>query len=284
MRLFCLLQAGLLSNVTHNKLKLTSVEYAEVTREIDGDLSKLTIALEPECAAISCHKDRAHGDHRYMLVDIGGGTVDIVCHRMSAKGYIEELCHPIGNNFGGTVVNETFQHFLEKFVRDPGLKRYLDDGTPDQKAENKANLRELLYTTFEREKTNFDTDTEYFIRIPASFWRVYKDEIMAEVTDRNYNGDESVAICGDSDGPNLFITREKMADFFKPAIEEISKLLLSEQLLSGPIGKDITTIYGGRVWKLSICTFCASKLRIISKQDIMNLPSHQSPTLLLYVV
>ena len=85
---------------------------------------KLSLALEPESAAIHCRqkvkvasKVRQYLVHakNYLVVDIGGGTVDIASHAI-VEGCIEELAQPAGNFWGGTTVNEEFSNFSKSLL------------------------------------------------------------------------------------------------------------------------------------------------------------------------
>ena len=54
----------------------------------------------------------------YLVLDIGGGTVDITAHRLDSSRNIEVLNVPTGNDWGGTKVNKEFSKFLQKLVND----------------------------------------------------------------------------------------------------------------------------------------------------------------------
>ena len=48
--------------------------------------------------------------HRYMVVDCGGGTVDITVHEMSKEGgKLKELLKATGGPFGSTSVDDAFK-------------------------------------------------------------------------------------------------------------------------------------------------------------------------------
>ena len=49
---------------------------------------------------------------KYIVVDSGGGTVDISCHRFGHLG-IKEIVPPSGGDWGSSYVNENFVKFLE---------------------------------------------------------------------------------------------------------------------------------------------------------------------------
>jgi molecular chaperone DnaK (HSP70) len=49
----------------------------------------LVLALEPEVAALSCHRKKElvfRPSTKYMIVDCGGGTVDIAVHELDDQG------------------------------------------------------------------------------------------------------------------------------------------------------------------------------------------------------
>ena len=120
------------------------------------------IVLEPECAGIFCqnmvHDMKAsysddpgsQGIDRYMVVDIGGGTVDISVHQVGSKGKIDSVTPPIGNEFGGTKINEKFANLLSDIVKDEEFKLF-----KRRKPAAKGALSDMIYSKFEKEKRRF---------------------------------------------------------------------------------------------------------------------------------
>ena len=81
------------------------------------DPRRLIIALEPEGAAIAIEQNDGPKFSKYMIVDCGGGTVDICIHE-KVKGYsqkttIREIAMPSGGKWGGIYVDSQFAAFLE---------------------------------------------------------------------------------------------------------------------------------------------------------------------------
>ncbi|CAG0924129.1 unnamed protein product, partial [Notodromas monacha] len=115
---------------------------------------RLLIALEPEAAAIYCRKlkfwdlkDRSpamsthtwHGNTcfteyvikelekgtTYMVVDCGGGTVDITVHEiMDAEGNMKEIQKASGDACGSIEVDKAFEKLLEQVFGEAELKRW----------------------------------------------------------------------------------------------------------------------------------------------------------------
>ncbi|KAL4009139.1 hypothetical protein ACER0C_002991 [Sarotherodon galilaeus] len=93
----------------------------------EGTQEKLIIALEPEAASVWCKKLPADGfitqNHdggslsqgtQFMVVDCGGGTIDITVHKVLDGGALEELHKASGNNLGGQTVDRKFKEFLRE--------------------------------------------------------------------------------------------------------------------------------------------------------------------------
>ncbi|XP_052278254.1 heat shock 70 kDa protein 12B-like isoform X2 [Dreissena polymorpha] len=85
----------------------------------------LRIGLEPECAAIYLHNvtlpelstsnrksfGMQDGDG-YLIVDMGGGTVDIAAHKINRRGAFEEIMVPNGGPWGALNINLKFEQAL----------------------------------------------------------------------------------------------------------------------------------------------------------------------------
>lgn len=110
--------------------------------------NQLTLALEPEAASIFCqqmhylNKDNPE-DHqntfqkfvkkgnKYMVVDLGGGTVDITVHKQADDGTLEELIPATGGPTGGVTVDKEFEKFLEKIGGSGILKSFAEISMED---------------------------------------------------------------------------------------------------------------------------------------------------------
>ena len=161
----------------------------------------------------------------YIVIDIGGGTVDIASHSI-AEGHIVEIAIPAGNFWGGTTVNNEFSKFLQKFVDDPEFSRYVQSGTVEEQTRHKADLSRLLYgiAGFESQKMRFGSGeghNSYYFEFPHSFWRLYRDSILER--GQQLNSKEGVQV--DDEGAVMRICDSKMAEFFQPAIREIKNLI-----------------------------------------------------------
>lgn len=151
-------------------LEVTSPAVAVKSSEDSPD--SLSLALESESAAIYCHEmlkrklvaphcempQEQQTTHTYLIVDIGGGTVDISAHKVI--GYVglqkcpivEELHPPVGNDCGGVKVNQAFVTFLERLVSDIGFSNFVETCDPESNARSKFELNQVINVAFEEQK------------------------------------------------------------------------------------------------------------------------------------
>jgi len=93
------------------------------------------LCLEPEAACMACEDQRIleqgeqnagiqqqllkNGD-RFMVLDCGGGTVDITVHHVEGTSPLKltEICEASGGPWGSTFVDQEFEQFLKKLMGD----------------------------------------------------------------------------------------------------------------------------------------------------------------------
>ena len=224
-------QAGLCSREFCPALEAATGRIPEHVNENHSD--KLSLALEPESAAIFCQNmlerqvssfppsDAPFRAASYIIVDIGGGTVDISAHHVirDPQPHIKVIHPPTGNDWGGTKVNQEFEKFLQNLVQDIGFSRFLHTPDESKNAKNKVYLNELLNESFERQKKVFaDADEEssdmWMIELPTPFIREYIHDINEGVA---REGESAVQLV-DQD---LRISNNLMRQFFKPVVNGI---------------------------------------------------------------
>lgn len=271
-----LIQAGLCSNASPPPLCRAIQIINPPSEELSPE--KLSLALEPESAAIHCrYKAKEAGKsseysgnaQSYLVVDIGGGTVDIASHAI-VGGSIEELAVPVGNFWGGTTVNEAFSKFLQDFVNDPKFSRYIGIDDLVKKTRHKADLNNILYTIFETQKMRFgsgESRDNYIVPFPHSFTREYETNLVENGRQMNLKGNMDVQI--EDDGAVMRFSASKMAEFFQPTIDGIADLMESH-LNQGNLARTIDTIYW--VGGFGGCTYLRSKLEAIMKEEFPGFP------------
>uniref|UniRef100_A0A8C6UN95 Heat shock 70 kDa protein 12A n=1 Tax=Neogobius melanostomus TaxID=47308 RepID=A0A8C6UN95_9GOBI len=186
-----------------------------------GSEKKLVIALEPEAASIWCKKIPAEGflseDHsrtalqktpgtQYIVVDCGGGTIDITVHEVLRGGALKELHKASGNAMGGQTVNGKFKEFLREIFC---------DGVWDEfEANHPGEVQKLMYDfTFMKQvdqEANFSCPHNL---IKAAEKKKPIEKFFVQVKDVSFS-DASVQI-----------SQEKMRSFFLESLSGITESL-----------------------------------------------------------
>ena len=201
---------------------------------------KLALVLEPEAAAVYCQSmkplQRAgycsapepYTAAKYLVVDGGGGTVDIAAYRIHQKPipHMEVIHEPAGGSWGGTEVNLEFQNYLGNLVGDKDFVQYLTASSDTENAKHETDLNEIIYTHFENQKIRFDDakQSKVLIRLTDTFMKQYKTKLMEA---QNFTERDIRIMC------------EIIKKFFDPVIEGILKCM--KDVLKNV--QDVSTIY-----------------------------------------
>ncbi|KAK3577257.1 hypothetical protein CHS0354_030542 [Potamilus streckersoni] len=183
----------------------------------------LKIALEPETASIYCRllpvEKMAEGagvcslkpGSKYMVLDAGGGTVDITVHEVMLGGKLKELHKASGGAWGGTQVDEAYKQFLIGLVGNPVFQRFCNEHKDDHLD---------MCRDFEVKKRDIAPykDTTVTIRIPSSLKEIFQDETGEDLLDaiRQTGYAEKVSLMRDK----LRVDASVMKDLFMKAIQE----------------------------------------------------------------
>lgn len=113
----------------------------EAAQEAGIAKNKLSIALEPEAASIYCrHLPVEKGSDslstfksgtQYLVLDAGGGTVDITIHEIQNDGRLKELHRASGGDWGGTKINDEFEQFLGRLFGDDTMRKFKTENLED---------------------------------------------------------------------------------------------------------------------------------------------------------
>ncbi len=208
----------------------------------------LSLALEPESAAIECKKAISRDKtgtkdvKYYLIVDCGGGTVDIATHGI-ISGHVQELAPSAGNMSGGTTINERFREFLSDFVGDPDFVQYLNVPKAVDKSKRMSDIHTIVYTKFEEQKQCFGDqvpEEKYVIEFPFAFAQHFGELMEKKAEEAKKLGNTNVRI--DDDGSQMKLSYKKMAEFFKPTIREIGKLIC-DHITENRLASTIDTIF-----------------------------------------
>jgi len=98
-------------------------------------LTRTRLVLEPEAAALyvieqnlkfdgkSGSTARLQVGQKYIVADLGGGTVDMCVHEILEGDHIRELYRATGDYAGGTTVNDKFLEFLKNLLGRKALRK-----------------------------------------------------------------------------------------------------------------------------------------------------------------
>ena len=289
--MFLTLKAGLLSN-DKGICRLTPVK-SPIHCPKEANPEKLSLALEPESAAMYCQglpvpKDTfAHYSQKpesstecYMVLDIGGGTVDITVHTKDDSGNIKVKIPPTGNASGGRKINDQFYDLLAELVTEKDKQHAKKKGYGPfhfpkfcafLEKEGKANfhravLAKIVYCDFEEEKQTFGNEKpgdgeSVRVILHQKFLRTYEDTLVEAVSARTSK------MSYDEDRSTLELKPSQMEDLFKPVIDGvISCVMTTLQDVAGNI--DVIYTVGG----FGGCRYTYEKL----KKAIHSYPKYQS--------
>ncbi|KAK3603238.1 hypothetical protein CHS0354_007568 [Potamilus streckersoni] len=236
----------------------------------------LRIALEPEAASLLCNYlplkmftisgsqskfQTFQKGSKYILLDAGGGTVDITVHEVVGGGKLKELHKATGGAWGGIAVDGAFKQFIIKLVGEPIFHKFSKENTMD--------LLDLL-RGFEVKKREMQLMKESIttFRIPVSLIKLYEKEtgkvLKESIGKSEYS--EKLKLLNDRLKVDSAITR----GFFTKSIQNITTfvntLLKSKQLE----GVNSIIMVGGfsecQMLQESIVS-CSPKLSTIVPQD-----------------
>ena len=230
--------------------------------------------MEPEAAAIYClgqarKKQAQIGDPKcYVVLDIGGGTVDITAHKINSDRSINVIIPPMGNDWGGVRFNQLFKEFLGKLVDDQHFQKYLGDKKNGSK--HRGHLQEIVDHTFEAQKLMFGDESEVkdlhvLVNLPFSFMRVYEDDLEEGIERLN---DPRVTL-SDSD---LCMHYSKIDELIEPVYTNIIAEV-DHCYRALPSGTVVDTIF--LVGGFGACKLTHRKLEAACKRIFANSPQIQ---------
>ncbi|XP_045203505.2 heat shock 70 kDa protein 12B-like isoform X2 [Mercenaria mercenaria] len=172
----------------------------------------LTLALEPEAASLFCKKDLQSTDCRYILIDLGGGTVDITCHEVSSNGSLTELHPPIGGDFGGTSVDNKFVSVLNRIFGADIVHQF--------KIKYTESYWELM-SGFELKKRSFGGSGEVRLKFPLSLVQLY-DNIVGESLTKSLE-QSTIAEVVQFKTDKMVLGETLMKDLFSSSVKELKQ-------------------------------------------------------------
>lgn len=221
---------------------------AAVKAGIDSDM--LTIALEPEAAAlyvkhlpVERRVDGKRGDEfhtfspgsKYIVVDAGGGTIDITAHQVLKDGNVKELIKATGGGWGGTRVDGEYIDFIKCLIGETATKE-IDKNAP--------NVFFEACREFESAKRTIKpkSDLKFNVRVPTQIGEAYtrthpgKNLKSTEFVSTKTKKHVKISFTGDK----LRLASTDAEDFFAQSVQKITEHL--RKLFAQENGRVISTI------------------------------------------
>lgn len=256
-----------------------------ISQPMEINPEKLSLALEPECAAIysqieskseiaqhSATVSKAEAKDfaavlgkGYMVIDAGGGTVDITVQK-EASGGVEVVTVPDGNPMGGTKINEEFSLKFQGIVGDIGFAKFLRGKDETDAIAKKVVCDQFLYHEFELQKVtlcddNNDKLKEICISIPRQFLAFYGEDTISE-------GVESMEGY-EFENDSIYISKAAAEEtLLNPCICELTDCVMKILKDCSPVGT-ITTIY--LVGGFGSCKFVRKKVKKALEENSMHI-------------
>ena len=204
-------------------------------------------ALEPEAAALSCLQDlittRNVAKASYLVVDCGGGTVDIAAHEMTKdrKGeiIINEMAPPSGGNCGGFAVNEQFESMLQEiFGVTPEVFKTI-------KEKHSRQWMKMVWTDFEESKCRVTAENTR-AGITVLVHKTIREEVKnvtGKSIDSLVEAYKKKDVDWDSDENGITLPYSTICSLYRPALANITKLI--GDILSECRHVDMVLLVGG---------------------------------------
>ncbi|XP_029967741.1 heat shock 70 kDa protein 12A-like [Salarias fasciatus] len=205
-----------------------------------GKEDRLVIALETEAASVWCRKLPADGfiaenqgevsldqspGTQYIVVDCGGGTIDVTVHEVLDGGALKELHKASGNNMGGQSVDRKFKEFLKEIFGDALWEKY--------EREHPGELQKMMYQ-FTLSKRH---DDEAVIICPFNLTERARDS--GKDMETLFKGVRGASWYEGS----IQISKERMRSFFDDSLRGITNLL--KEILKKDFHIDYILLVGG---------------------------------------
>ncbi|XP_033742556.1 heat shock 70 kDa protein 12B-like [Pecten maximus] len=201
--------------------------------------NQLQLSLEPEAASLYCKHLPVNvksdqftvfkSGYRYMVLDAGGGTIDITVHEVEPGGTLRELYKANGGDWGGTNVDLEFERLLADLLGSKVFEDFRKECVPD--------LLEM-YRSFEVKKRSIQAtgDDKVTFTVPINLQETFKrlnpGADLGKMIENNPKYSRDVTWRGDKLRMSANLTRS----LFKTSLDNITgqvKMLLRLPEVSG---------------------------------------------------
>ncbi|MDZ7966419.1 MAG: Hsp70 family protein [Nostoc sp. DedSLP03] len=231
--LWCLTIPAIWTNAEKQFMR-KAAQKAGLVGEGSAEAERLLLVLEPEAAAIYCQdkeKSQLEPETRFMVVDCGGGTVDITVHEVLQDRKLKEVVIGKGGKYGSTYIDKDFEKYLRKKLNADVIDRYESD-YPQEYLEMMAN--------WERIKCDFNpqnNDNIINFSIPRKLDRLLQEHYphLLEHLAKEQQGEDA----------NIYLDKKTMMDIFSPTLNGLIETVDEQFHTLNSRGCDIIFLVGG---------------------------------------
>ncbi|XP_052818332.1 heat shock 70 kDa protein 12A-like [Mya arenaria] len=148
---------------------------------------------------------------KYILVDLGAGTVDLCVHQIREDGNLMELCQAAGGPFGGAQVNFEFEELLKELFGNDCIQKL--------KTKQMFKYTKLLQE-FEDEKLRFSSSTKEVVLNVDFVVQKFEERNTKSLNERISSGKFHGKLIYEKD-TGLVMSDELMKDLFGKPLESI---------------------------------------------------------------
>eukprot|EP01084_Bolivina_argentea_P084108 152205_1 len=176
------------------KMRQWAIDAGLIDPGVEGQCK---IVYEPDCASLALqyeindnksrigttdetphsHTTFTRGD-KYILVDAGGGTVDIACHEILGQNGeygVKEILAPSGGPWGSTFIDDQFEALLHEVFGEERMSDF---------SEENANVHTALLHNFQQAKEAFFGQDKHNVRIPFDFIDFMQDKLEETTSEK----------------------------------------------------------------------------------------------------
>ncbi|XP_033743258.1 heat shock 70 kDa protein 12B-like [Pecten maximus] len=186
----------------------------------------LKLALEPEAASLYCMKEHAirvceestgrtptplfEEGSKFIVVDMGGGTIDMTVHQITDGQRIREIRRASGGACGGTTVDNAFRTFLQQVFGNEVLEALKKDSMTDYIE---------LFRDFEVKKRAFKSECgrKIVFHIPVALVDLYHSMTGTKLAD-SIEKSTKLSKCVSMKRDKMHIGFEVCTEFFGEAV------------------------------------------------------------------
>jgi len=210
----------------------------------NAGLTKIRLVLEPEAAALyAIYQPLCLGNaftieklgpgSKYIVADLGGGTIDMCVHEILDDGNLRELYRATGGHAGGSTVSEEFLRFLKTLLGSDALEIF---------AKEYPHAYQDLQRKIENKKCRFTHRSDAItINLNTDLMSIAKVHLgKKSIEDKIAGSSFGNAVSYKSQGNLLKVDKSVVKKIFQPSVETIIQCL--KKILAECSNDNISTL------------------------------------------